>query len=142
MKHHYTALFLLVSLFTFSGCEDIVDCIINVRPELRNDDLDRAYLDEYYFDAVTAEIKNEPNDNDYDYYFSVSGRVPRGIDVIYERRRVVFEGVPREKGTYTIKVSLEVEALNGYYYDDFGNERYDDPLCSDNTSKTYTLVVR
>ncbi|TYA78749.1 hypothetical protein [Seonamhaeicola marinus] len=139
---HYLSIFLVFSFFAFTACDDVVDCIINVRPELKNKELDHAHVDEYYFETVSAEIKNETRDNDYDYFFRVSGDLPRGLDVIYERRKVVFEGIPREPGRYTIRVHLEVEAFNEYYFDEYGNERYHDPLCSNNTSKVYTLVVR
>lgn len=141
MKHHLS-LVLFLSLLTLTSCEDIIDCIINVRPELKGNELEPARLDEYYFETISAEIKNEPRDNDYDYYFSVSGNIPRGLDVVYNYREVVFEGIPREPGRYNIRVSLNVEAINEYYYDEFGNERRRDPLCSHNTSKTYTLIVR
>lgn len=138
----YLSFVLLFSFLLFTSCEDILECIINVRPELSQRELNNAFVDEYYFDTITAEVKNEPNDNGYDYYFSVSGNVPRGLDVIYEYRRIIFEGFPTEPGRYTIRVSLNVEAFNEFYYDDFGNERYHDPLCTNNTSRVYTLVVR
>lgn len=138
----YLSLFLMFSLLTLTSCEDIVECIINVRPELSGRELQTAYVDDYYFDTVTAQIKNEPFDNGYYYYFTVSGEIPRGIDVIYEYRRIIFEGRPLEPGRYTIRVSLTAEAENDFYYDDNGNQRYHDPLCSNDTSRVYTLVVR
>lgn len=141
MKHCYLIIALLISFLTFNGCEDVLDCIINVRPELHNKTLARATVDEFYSETITAEIKNEPNDNGYDYYFSISGNLPEGIDVIYDYRDVIIEGVPLESGRFTFRVFLDVEAIDNYYYDDFGNRRYNDPLCSDNTSRTYTLVV-
>lgn len=138
----YISILLLIAMFSFTACEDILECIINVRPELQNRDLEVGYVNQYYYDSILAEIKNEPFDDGYDYYFNVSGHIPKGIEVYYEYREVIFEGVPQESGRFTIRVSLDVDAINEYYYDEYGNERYHDPLCTDNTSKVYTLVVR
>ncbi|WP_406683619.1 hypothetical protein N1F78_13135 [Seonamhaeicola sp. MEBiC1930] len=133
---------LTFSFFLFTGCEDVLECIINIRPELENKSLVHGHVDEFYFESISAEIKNEPNDNVYDYYFSVSGNIPEGIELFYDYREVVFEGIPKETGRFTLRVSLTAEAIVEYYYDEFGNEYYHDPLCSNNTSRVYTLVIR
>ncbi|WP_248722832.1 hypothetical protein [Seonamhaeicola sp. ML3] len=142
MKQYYSLLLVFCITFCFYSCDDVLECIINVRPELHNNDMDIARVDSYYFETITAEVKNEPNDNDYDYFFSVSGNVPKGLDIVYEYRRIIIEGIPKETGRYTIRVSLDVVALNEFYFDEFGNEIYHAPLCTNTTSKVYTIVVR
>ncbi|WP_299554165.1 hypothetical protein [Seonamhaeicola sp.] len=143
MKQYYVSAILLFSFFLFNGCNDILECIINVRPELANKTLDHGHVNEYYSETITAQVKNEPHDNGYDYYFTVSGNIPAGIEVYYDYREVIFEGIPQEPGRYTIRVSLYVEAINECYFDEFeGREICHDPLCSNNTSRVYTLVVR
>jgi hypothetical protein len=137
----YISVILLIAFFTLNSCENILDCIINVRPELHDVELDEGFIDHYYFDKITAEIKNEPNDNSYDYYFDVSGNIPNGIDIIYDYREVILEGTPTESGRFTFRVFLDVDSYNEYYYDEFGNEVFDDSLCTDSTSKTYTLII-
>ncbi|GAA3630561.1 hypothetical protein [Flavivirga jejuensis] len=134
----YVFVILLVSFFSFSGCEDVLDCVINVRPELHNKTLAVGLVDAYYSETISAEIKNEANDNDYDYYFDISGRLPEGIDVYYNRHReVVFKGIPKASGSFVIRAYLEVVP----HYNTYGNDRINGRLCSDNTSKTYTLVI-
>ncbi len=137
MKYYYPLI--LVAVFLSSSCSNVIDCLINVRPELQHRQLEAGYADRYYFDKISAQIKNDPNDNSYDYYFSVSGEVPRGIDVIYDYRDVIFEGVPEETGRFRIRVSLDVDA---YEYYDYQTDTYSDGLCTDYTSKVYTLVIR
>ncbi len=133
----YLPIILLISFFSLSGCDDVLDCIINVRPELHAKTLAVGLVDEYYSEIITAEIKNEPNDNDYDYYFDVSGRLPEGIEVVYNRHReVVFKGVPKESGRFNIKVYLEVIP----HYNEYG--RSNGPLCSDDTSRSYVLAIK
>ncbi len=133
----YLPIILLIPFFSLSGCDDVLDCIINVRPELHAKTLAIGFVDEYYSETITAEIKNEVNDNDYDYYFDVTGKLPRGVEVFYNRRReVVFKGVPTESGRFTIDVYLEVTP----HYNEFGRDN--GPLCSDNTSKSYTLAIK
>ena len=132
---------LLFSFFTFNSCENVVDCIINVRPVLSDKTLPIGGVNQYYSEVISAEIKNEPQDNAYDYYFDVRGKIPDGLEVIYDYRDIFIEGMPTRAGRYTFTVYLDVDAPYGYYYDEFGNERYDDALCSDSTSRTYTIVI-
>lgn len=139
----FTTIIILTSFFLLTTCDDLLDCIINVSPELHDKTLLVGNVDEYYSDNITAEIKNEVNDNGYDYYFDVSGNLPEGIEVFYDTyRKVVLKGIPRESGRFRFTVYLDVVALEGYYYDDFGNEVHDDPLCTDSVSKTYVLAIR
>ena len=139
----YISIFFLASFFLLTSCDDLLDCIVNVSPELHDKTLTVGNVDEFYSENITAEIKNEVNDNGYDYYFDVSGKLPEGIEVFYDTyREVVFEGIPKESGRFRFTVYLEVVALENYYYDGFGNEVYDDPLCTDNISKTYVLAIR
>ena len=118
-----------------------MDCIINVRPELHDVNLKDGRIDYYYFDKITAEIKNEPNDNSYDYYFDVYGDIPAGLDIIYDYREVIFEGIPTESGRFTFRVHLNVDPYDDYYYDEYGDVVYDDKLCTDHTTKDYTLII-
>lgn len=137
MMRQYFLIFFLFSFFSFSGCDDVLDCIVNVRPELHAKTLAIGSVDAYYSDTISAEIKNEVHDNDYDYYFDVSGRLPEGVDVFYNRHReVVFKGIPKESGRFSIKVFLKVTP----HYDEFGS--VNGPLCSDHTSRTYVLAVK
>lgn len=139
----YIPVALLISFFSITSCENVLDCIINVRPELHDKVLSTGFVDEFYFENITADIKNEVRDNSYDYYFNVTGSLPEGIEAYYDTyRQVVLEGVPRQSGRFRFTVSLEVFALDSYYYDDFGNRRFNDPLCEDYTTKTYDIVVR
>jgi len=139
----YLPFILLISFFSLTNCVDILECIINIRPELSSKKLEVAHNNQYYFDSITAEVKNEPYDDGYDYYFTVSGEIPEGIEVFYEYRKVIFKGVPQESGRFNISVYLYVEAINECYYDDVeGRERCHDPLCDNNASRMYTLKVR
>lgn len=136
----FTMLFL--SFFTFTNCENVVDCIINVRPVLSDEKLAFGGVNQYYSEKIYAEIKNEPQDNAYNYYFDVRGNIPDGLDVIIDYREVFIEGTPTKAGRYTFTVYLDVDPPDGYYYDEDGNERYDDSLCSDSTSRTYTIAIK
>ena len=133
---------LLFSFFSFNSCENVVDCIINVRPVLSDKKLAIGGVNQYYSEIISAQIKNEPQDDAYDYYFDVRGEIPDGLEVIIDYRDVYIEGMPTKAGRYTFTVYLDVDALNEYYYDENGNERFDDSLCTDNTSKTYTIAIK
>lgn len=141
MKKSFT-LIILLSFFTITSCENVIDCIINVRPVLSEKRLAIGGVNQYYSEIISAEIKNEPRDNAYEYYYSISGNIPDGLKVVIDYRDIYIEGTPTKAGRYTFTVHLDVDPPNGYYYDEFGNERYDDSLCSDSTSKTYTIAIR
>jgi hypothetical protein len=137
MKRPIIFLF-LVSFFCFSSCEEIVECIINKRPELPDKRLEDGYTNSYYTDELIAEIKNEPHDDDYGYFFDLYGDLPEGLDMIIDYRKVIFEGLPTEKGTYNFTIYLSVDPPE--YYDDDSGE-YEDSLCSSSSSKSYTIII-
>lgn len=139
MKQSLTILIFSILLIS---CEDTLDCIINVRPVLPHKSLEVGLVGRYYSETITAEIKNEPRDNDYEYYFDINGKIPEGLHVIFDYRDVIIEGTPLKSGRFTFTIYLDVDPPYSYYYDDFGNERYDDALCSDNTSKSYTIAIK
>ena len=75
------SIILLFSFFVTTSCENFFDCIINVRPELPNKTFKRGAMNEFYSDELRAGIKNEPRDEDYDYYFEVYDDLPEGIEI-------------------------------------------------------------
>jgi len=130
---------LIILLISLSACEDIIDCIFNVRPELPDKVLKTGGVDQYYFEEFNAGIKNEPRDDDYDYYFEVYGDLPEGIDIFFNKKNVTIKGTPTESGTFKFTLYLTVEPPEYY---DFETGKYDNPLCSDSTSKRYTITIR
>lgn len=132
---------LLSVFFILTACDaildEVVECIINRRPVLSNNELNSGRNDTYYSDKVWAEIKNEPKDDNYYYNFTYRGDLPNGINVIFEDREVYIEGVPRETGRFKITIHVSVDAR---YYNEEGV--LEDPLCDSYASKTYTLIIR
>jgi len=131
-------LLLVFSLFSFTNCEDFLDCIVNRRPELPNKEFGVGDLQTYYYEEFDAQIKNEPRDNDYDYEFEIQGNLPEGLQMVVNYRTVSIEGLPTFPGTYTFTVFLYVYPPVNY---DFDTNQYDDPLCSESTSKEYTITI-
>lgn len=135
MKAKIITLLICLS-FLLQSCENaadnFVDCIFNKRPELPNVTLAEATLDTSYYYEFEAGVKNDPIDNDYYYYFDLSGDIPEGINVSFVGRKVIFEGKSTQTGTFQFRISLEVE-----------HENYDanQELCERYTSQAYTLTV-
>lgn len=136
-----SSLILLLTLVSLHSCQDILECIINRRPELSNNTLAPAQVDQFYSELISADIKNEPSDDSYNYYFSIDGALPSGIDYYIDYRTVIIEGTPSVSGTYNFTVRLSVE--QGYNYAiDCENRLNDcDGLCEESTSKAYKIVV-
>jgi hypothetical protein len=117
------------------NCEDFLSCIIPREPELQNKEFPIGTTEAYYYVEVKAEINNEPFDDDYDYFFDVTG-LPDGIDYFVNYRTISIEGDPKERGVFDITIFLEVD---GPFRDSFeGDNTF---LCDYGTSKTYTLII-
>ncbi len=86
----------------------------------------------YYYTDVSAEINNEPNDNDYDYFFEVEEPLPPGLDYYINYRTISIEGTPLVPGIYDVTISLYVEGP-------FDEETVQ--LCENSIAKTYTVII-
>jgi hypothetical protein len=128
----YTILLLSVLLF---NCEDVFNCIIPREPELQNKEFPIGNMESYYYVDLRAEINNEPRDDDYDYFFEVSG-LPEGLDYFVNFRTISIEGDALERGVFNVTIFLEVD---GPFRDDFQDDV--EVLCDYSTSKTYTLII-
>ncbi|PRP66038.1 hypothetical protein [Nonlabens agnitus] len=132
-------LFIVLSL-SFISCDPLTDCIIPTRPELPSSIFNTAVAGQYYEHSLRAQVNNDPRDDSYVYYFTVTG-LPRGMDYEQEGRRLFIFGNPSERGDYRIRVFLTVEPI--FFTDDDGGILEDgDTLCEDSTSRDYTLSVR
>ncbi|RIA09974.1 hypothetical protein OE09_1820 [Flavobacteriaceae bacterium MAR_2010_72] len=132
---------LLLCLLSFIGCQDLLECIINRRPELSDKSLEIAYVNNFYSETITSEIKNETFDDGYYYYFYLKGELPPGIEYYIDYRNIILEGIPSASGSFTFTINLSVDQINNYY-DECENRFNDcDGLCAETTSKVYTIVV-
>ena len=125
---------IIICTFLFYGCEDALSCIIPKKPELNNNEFPIGSTETYYYTEVEAEIRNEPRDNDYDYYFDFEEPLPPGLDYFVNYRTISIEGVPELPGTYQITLLLYVEGP-------FRDDDVENILCENSTSKTFTLIV-
>lgn len=128
----------LILCFLFFGCEDILECIINKRPEIPNKNFVVGYVNHFYTDDFKSEIKNEPQDNDYDYYYEFYGDLPEGLEFYTDYRTVIIEGTPLEQGTFEFTIYLNVDPPE--YYDE-DSDQYEDSLCTDSTSKEFSITI-
>ncbi len=124
--------------FLLISCEDILECIINQRPEIPNKNFDSGYANHFYSDSFTSEIKNEPQDNDYDYYYEFYGDLPEGLEFYTDYRKVIIEGTPLEQGTFEFTIYLDVDPPM-YYDEDSG--QYEDTLCTSSASRDFSITI-
>jgi hypothetical protein len=129
---------LFLSFFMFFGCEDLLDCIVNRRPEIHDTTFKDGEVGVYYYHEVTTQIKNEPRDNDYGYNYDVYGNLPDGIQMITNYRTVSFEGTPELAGTFRFTLILYVDPPLSY---DYNTDQYEDVMCSESTSKEFTITI-
>jgi len=141
-QHNYLSNCLLLVLILLNSCDVILEEIIEGcnsynYPVLISKQLKDGKLNEFYSDYVSAEVKNDPNDDsDYDYHFDVSSGLPDGIDWFVEGRKVLIQGIPIKSGVFqfTIEVWAEVHE-EWWYFEDIPE------LCNDYTSKGFTIYI-
>ncbi|WP_225035816.1 hypothetical protein [Winogradskyella sp. SM1960] len=124
--------------FLCFGCSDIIECIINKRPEIPNTSFDVGYVNNYYYEEFTSEIKNEPNDDAYGYTYEIYGDLPDGLQMFADFRTLSIEGMPIASGTFTFKIYLYIDPPEYYDYD---TERYEDSMCAYSDSKEFTIII-
>ncbi|MFD1064271.1 hypothetical protein ACFQ1Q_13530 [Winogradskyella litorisediminis] len=135
MKSNYIKLVLLLLITVFS-CDNALECAFGIDPEINENSVANAQLDQEYFQLITAEVDNAANDNAYDYFFRIEGDIPAGIDIFFYPREIEFSGRPIETGRFNFRVFLSVERF------DFETGFYDrSPTCSNEVSKNFTIEV-
>ncbi|QJP35777.1 hypothetical protein F0365_15900 [Nonlabens sp. Ci31] len=134
-------LLLTAAVLILTNCDSWTDCIINNGPQLNQRVFVTGFSNVYYEDSLNAEINNDPQDNNYYYYFSVRG-LPRGMDYESEGRELFIYGTPQESGRFNLEVYLHVEAAILYYDENDGPFEDGDTLCKDSTSRLYTLTIQ
>ena len=129
-----SACLLVISLFLV-GCDDLYECIVDINPEINENTIRTATINEPYFQRITAEINNEVADDFYEYFFDVVGELPDGIEIEYHYRRIELSGVPTEPGNFRFLVTLTIGA-----YDD-GEEFDPNPTCDAEIERAFILTV-
>jgi hypothetical protein len=136
MKTHFiTKIALLFSVIIFSGCDNVIDCISDIRPELVAKELDNGRVYQQYSDDVEFEMNNAVTDDYYISEIKISGNLPPGISHAQSSSSTIrFSGKPRTTGTYnfTVKITVDTSVTS-----DSGS----DGTCSNQTSKSYKIVV-
>lgn len=125
---------LIILFFTLLSCDNFLDCITNKRPQIHDATFRRGEVGIYYYSEVTTEIKNEPRDNDYDYFYELYGDLPEGIQMFVNYRTVSFEGIPEVPGSYTFGLGLYVDPP-------YSDDGFEETMCSDYTSKNFTIHI-
>ena len=138
--HKWPLLFLFTLSLVSVSCEEIVnevlgeavDCVFPHKPELKGEIPD-GKVDVPYSGIITAWIKNSPNEDAFDYGFTVMGSLPDGVQFTIFDRNLRFSGTPEESGTFRFTVTVET-------YDT--RDDSDDGTCLGNNMATEEYVIR
>jgi len=107
LRYRQMATLILLSL-ALSGCDSLTDCLDNDGPELSPRTLPNPTLNQEYNQVVHVGIRNEPNDDRFNYDFTLSGRLPDGLQATSAGRDMNIFGTPIELGNFDFSVTVEV----------------------------------
>jgi hypothetical protein len=138
--HKWPLILLLFLSVMVSSCEEIanevlgeaVDCLFPHKPELKAE-LSDGKVGEPYSGLITAWIKNSPNEDSFDYGFTVMGSIPDGVQYTIFDRSIRFSGKPEESGTFRFTVTVET-------YDT--RDDSEDGTCLGDNTATEEYVIR
>lgn len=142
--------------FLISGCElffndyqdkvvdtlkDAYDCATSGFDEgpieISTFELTNGQIGVNYSQTISAEIKNEVDDNDYIYQYTyISSELPNGLSYRESNRYLIIEGVPQEKGMYPVSIEVFSPTL-----DELNVHRPETCKKHSITSKSYILTI-
>jgi hypothetical protein len=126
--------FIFIFLCSFYSCDEVIECILKIEPEIHTKPMMVGQVYDEYYDVITAEVRNEPNDNDYNYFFDVRGELPPGVSYQINYRNIEFYGVPLSAGIYRFEVELTIELDT---YDEYDSS----PACGDTVVEQFRIKI-
>lgn len=138
----YLLVFAAIGFLLFS-CAELIDCIASARPDIHPKSLATGTVGNSYNDYIDSDVTNDPNDNAYEYYFSVTGNIPIGMTYHQQGRKIYFTGIPSQAGSYTFRVRLTVNPPDSYG-SNYGYYQSGNRICldDDTTTKEFTIVIQ
>ena len=122
----------VLCLSSLTACDAAFDCLDNDGPVFEKQVLLPAVLNQVYTDTIRASVKNEPQDQRFDYRFTITGQLPAGIVAESIGQSLVFNGTATVAGDFPFTLYVEV---------DDGLNAQDSGLCFVNTTSNYVLKV-
>jgi len=124
----------LFGLLLFS-CENFLECLIQIDPEIDQAIVKDGTIHEPYYQIISAHVKNDPEDDFYEYFFDVYGNLPEGLSIQYNFRNIEIYGTPVESGIFRFTVAVAIGAYDdGAYYDP-------NPTCNGVAEKTFEFRI-
>lgn len=133
--------FVLICAVGINGCDlyhlHYTDCRNYDGPIFDKSTLNRAILNQEYFDQVRISFDDDRHVDSISYQIETSGNLPPGIFSYRNNLNITFEGTATLQGTYSfaITVSARYKIYDRLYYDWYRD------YCSYRTTQNYLLTV-
>ena len=120
--------FLLLCLCLMAGCEGdgmaLINEFIPQRVRISREQPPEGQGGKAYAYSITAEVKNDPNDSDYDYQFNlIEGTIPPGTQFAsVSNKYAEIAGIPSKTGQFSFAVSVETGIRRDWSGDDGTDE--------------------
>jgi hypothetical protein len=132
----------VVTCVLLVGCEDLADGIYEMAVgedmQITTTEVPDGVIGVAYEWRVSAEVKNEPNDDAYDYNWElVRGTLPEGLLFSDKGDRALVSGIPEEVGSFEITIRVCSDRLR---VEDLWDE--DSDVWSSSDSEEFTIIIR
>ena len=113
---------LITYLIIFALSLSLISCCVIEELVFNVTTLPDAVLNQEYKVIITASVKNNPEDDTFDYEFKLTGTLPNGLIFTKdeENRRVIISGTPLEQGSF--EVTLQGKVSEPYDPDEYSDD--------------------
>jgi hypothetical protein len=129
-KRWHLSLLIILAAFMLYGCEELIQCAIINWHYLPDKELKKATLNLQYAEKIEV---GDKWDSFYHVFTVEDSKLPKGITYKTYNRAIIFDGYPKELGTFTFTINLDSSATVG----DEDNET----TCTETSYRIYTIVV-
>ncbi len=133
----FRKLLLLSVVLSCTACDALIDCLDADGPVFDRETLAPAVLNQEYQERVRASIKNEPQDDWFNYEFRLTGKLPEGISTFQSGRTFIIEGTSIEVGEFPVELFVNVSGRGNRVVYSHGTSG----LCYTSRSRQFVLDV-
>jgi hypothetical protein len=125
---------ILCSFIIVTGCQEVLDCIAGIKPNLIEKELATGSISQHYNDNVAFEMEHADTEDYFINDLSIEGNLPPGIGNFITQNAITFNGMPTNTGEYEFIIKITVSPHTS-------NADGSDDMCGNVSSKHYRIII-